>query len=405
MVGSSYGLKTRRLNFTRKSTDVHNPIKLYIVSDSHYLFMNGGKETRHREILSRLDPRAVDIHFFTMRWWAGKSPKRNGMTLHSICPQLTMYRNGKRSVGQALLFGICCARLLSFPRPDVLEGDQMPLLHLFPLRIITGFWRVPFVCTWHEVWGPVAWRDYLGSFFGTLAWWVEKFALSLPDRFIAASPEVANRLRAHGISDARIYGIPPGIDLVPARDDSQIDSGLIVSIGRLIGHKNFDVAIAALAILRSRGNDYRLQIIGEGPVRSSLAELARTLGVEDVVTISNDISAETTVDTFRRKAQLFLAPSDREGFGIAVAEALACGVPVVTSDHVDNFARSLVIHGETGFIADSRDPASFAWAIDKAMRRGFDATETRRIFLEKNHNLSWDTAAKSYAAALIEARS
>lgn len=372
------------------------PLKLYVVSDSHFDYLNGGKETRQKEIFSRIQPGTWKIHFFTMKWWDGKAPSRVGMTLHSLGPKLQMYRRRKRSVIQSVLFAILCFRLLFFSRPALVDADQMPLLHLFPMRIITRIWRVPLLCTWHEVWGPAAWRNHLGPVFGKLAWWVEKFLLTLPDHFVAASPEVALRLRSYGVLSSKISEIPPGIEEVLARDDSFVEHGLIVSIGRLVEHKNFDTAIQALGILRKKGFEYRLQVIGEGPDYQRLIQLVKDQGLSNFVTISNDISEDTDLDAIRRRSMLFLAPSDREGFGIAVAEALACGVPVVTSNHLDNFAHNLITEGANGFIAESRNPESFASAIARAVGHKIEANTVRQIFLEKHCNLSWQKASEDY---------
>ena len=82
-----------------------------------------------------------------------------------------MYSGDRRSLKQALLFGLACLRLLRADF-DLLEADQIPFFQLFVLRAVATLRRKPFIITWHEVWSRSYWRDYLG-WAGWAAWAAE----------------------------------------------------------------------------------------------------------------------------------------------------------------------------------------------------------------------------------------
>ena len=168
---------------------------------------------RYFQLLGRLQ-RSFDVHVYTMHWWPERSRIRReqGIEYEAICPLLALYRGTRRSMFQAIVFAIACLRLVgrSF---DVVEADHMPYLQLYTLRLVTKLRRRPLVVTWNEVWGPEYWRTYLGSVSGTLAWWIERTAMRLPDQILAVSQGTADRLMAYLGDTARIHLIPNAVDL------------------------------------------------------------------------------------------------------------------------------------------------------------------------------------------------
>ncbi|MGD0343919.1 MAG: glycosyltransferase [Acidimicrobiales bacterium] len=79
----------------------------------------------------------------------------------------------------------------------VVEADDVPHLPLFTLRLLTKLRRRPLVVNWYGVWGSEHWVNYLGRLAGTVAWWVERRAMHLPDQILAVSTGTADRLRAY----------------------------------------------------------------------------------------------------------------------------------------------------------------------------------------------------------------
>lgn len=322
-----------------------------LVCDVIYPYSRGGRELRNQQLLPRLAERA-DVHVYTMRWWDGPSTYRDGgVTYHAISRLLPLYTNNRRSIRQALLFGLASLRLLRC-RFDVLEADHIPYFQVFVLRIVATLKRRPFTVTWHEVWSRSYWREYLG-WAGLVAWSIEWLAMRLPDRIIAASPETAERLRRTLGKHKSITAVPNGIDLNAIRSASPDgESSDLVVVGRLIEHKRVGMLLEALALLHARGMHVTCRIIGDGPEREALQDRARALGVAQAVEFRPDVFEQKELYGLVKAAKLFASLSAREGFGIAVLEAIACGVRVLTTSAPDNLAQHLVARYSRGTVCE-----------------------------------------------------
>jgi glycosyltransferase involved in cell wall biosynthesis len=274
-----------------------------------------------------------------------------------------MYMGERRSFREAIFFALGCLRLLWF-RFDVLEADQFPNFHIFTLRLVTWIKRKPLTVTWHEVWGREYWRLYLGSRSAKLAWFVEWLSMRLPDHLIAASDQTATRLRAILGDKASIFVVPNGVDLDGIRnsypDAARVD---LVTVGRFLPHKNVGVLLDSVALLHASGLPVTCRVIGDGPLREALHEQAQRLGIEAAVEFRHDVWEQKDVYGLMKAAQVAVFPTTREGFGIAVLEAIACGLPVVTTSAPDNLAQYLVERSSNGVVC-----APTAEAIAEALR-------------------------------------
>ena len=373
-------------------------VRLAVVSDSVYPFHKGGKELRYRELLDRLPERGVEVDLYTMRWWNGPPP--NGrVQLHAIAPMVEMYAHGKRTMWQAISFALSCLRLLFRPRPSLIEADHMPYLQLFPLRLVAWRHRVPLLVTWHEVWGVAGWNRYLGRVGGTIATLIEKIAMRLPDHIIAVADGTAERLKAGGVNPRRISVIYAGALVAEIQGEAADPAAPeILSLGRLIAHKRHDLVLEAVAIMRAEKIPVRLGIVGDGPDREALERLAEDLGIRDDVNFYGALPHDHQVWALLRGARVLAAPTEREGFGLAIAEALAAGLAVVTTTHADNEARHLVDDGETGSLITSGDPGELAEAITAWLCDPRDRNSRAQTFERRHPHLSWDGAADAYAS-------
>jgi glycosyltransferase involved in cell wall biosynthesis len=104
----------------------------------------------------------------------------------------------------------------------------------------------------------------------------------------------------------------------------------VLAVGRLSAEKGFDVLIDAMATLKEWGAPHRLVLIGDGPLRSSLEGRARNAGVDDLVEFAGELPPQHVRAQLMR-ADSFCLPSFNEGLPVSIMEAMAVGVPVVTT--------------------------------------------------------------------------
>lgn len=338
-----------------------------LVTDAVHPYSRGGREIRYHQ-LSRLLSEHADVHIYTMRWWDGPRTRVEGpVTLHAVCRWMPFYRGTRRSVTQAVVFALGCLRLL-FRRFDALSVDHIPQFQLFTLRIVATLRRRPLVATWHEVWGPEYWRDYMGGLPGRIAWWIERVSMRVPDHIIAASEQTADRIRDLVGARTPVTVAPNGIDLAEVDAAAPApDSRDLVVVSRLMQHKRLDMLLHAIALLHARGHPVTCRIIGDGPEREALAGMAAELGLGHAVEFRHDVTEQKDLYALLKAGRVFPFPSNREGFGIAVLEALACGLTVVTTTAPDNLAVHLVARARDGRICP-HDTESLAAALLDALR-------------------------------------
>jgi len=320
----------------------HRRTRIAFVYDAVYPYVVGGAERRIYEVGKRLVAEGYEVHLYGMRYWDG--PRRitqDGMTLHGICRAYPLYtKSGRRSLLQALIFGVSCLQLIG-ARFDVIDCCGFPYLSLWSARLATALRRKPLYSTWHEVWGKDYWRQYLGVL-GWVGHCVESMASTLPHCIVAVSPHTAERLRIIR-PGKRISVVANGVDLAAIdRVTPEPTLSDVIYVGRLMDYKGVDVLLEAIAILASRGTRLRVTIVGDGPKRGQLERLAEHLGIRDAVSFVGFLRHFERVYGFIKAARLLVLPSRREGFGVVVVEANACGRPVVTVDMPDNAAANLV---------------------------------------------------------------
>jgi glycosyltransferase involved in cell wall biosynthesis len=375
------------------------PLRIAMVTDAIFPYHRGGKEIRTLELGRRLAQDA-DVRIYTMRWW-GRDRTRTeaGVTYVGLCRRIPLYTGERRSIIQAVVFGLACLQLM-FARFDVIEADHMPYMPLFTLRLVSFVRRKPLVATWHEYWGPAYWREYLGRP-GIVGWWIERWAMRLPDAIIAASDETATRLREELGLGSTVTVAPNGVDATsiatvmpaPGRTD-------LVNVGRLTSHKRVDLLLDAVARLKDSGVVITCRIVGDGPERERLHDQAQRLDISDQVEFLHDIAGQRELYALLKAGSVFAFPSEREGFGIAVLEAMACGLPVVATSAPDNLARHLVDRSDRGEVV-SPSVDDFAQALLRALASAPDDAPDPEPWVGE---FDWHAVAATVRGSLQAAR-
>lgn len=333
-------------------------MKYALVYDLLYPYSFGGVEKRVWQIACGLAQRGHEVRLFGTKEWHGPSIiARSGVTLVGIGSTTRKHATGgRRSVWQGVSFAFGLMRKLRRERFDLVDVQSMSPLSCLITVVTCRLSGTPVLVTWHEVW-LTYWREYLGPV-GRVGSAVEKLIAVLADAHIAVSHSTAAKLQALGVKDVAV--VPNGVDIEAVKAvDRSFEQADIVYVGRLAAHKQVDVLIDAIRILRDRGTGLRVALIGDGPDRAALMRRASDM---DGVRFLGRVDSDPTVWSMLKSCSMFASASTREGFGLAVLEALACGVPCVISDHSANAATELVVHGVNGLVVDG-SPQEFADAI------------------------------------------
>lgn len=171
----------------------------------------------------------------------------------------------------------------------------------------------------------------------------------------------------------------------------------IIAVGRLASQKRFDRLIEAFSLLSGKYPEWYIDIFGEGELRGTLENLIKTKGLVGRINILNFVQ---DINTEYMKSQFLVLSSDYEGFGLVITEAMACGVPVVSTDCP--FGPSDIIDdGKTGLLAkmEVEDLAQkMEWMISHEMERrmmGEDAYKKAAQYRKEVVMPRWEKLYKS----------
>ena len=208
---------------------------------------------------------------------------------------------------------------------------------------------------------------------------------------ICISAAVRRTVEAEGAPSRKLrvvhYGLPPAAspDRAAARahllhlTGFPADSVLFGTVSRLIDIKGIDDAIRAVALLQSGPSKTRLIVVGDGPYRATLEDLALAAGVADLVAF---IGWQPDALNIMAGLDVLLSPSHREGFGMSVVEAMSQSVPVIAARA--GALPEIVADGETGLLVPPKSPDALAAAMralaaDPVRRHQLGEAAVRRV--------------------------
>jgi glycosyltransferase involved in cell wall biosynthesis len=204
--------------------------------------------------------------------------------------------------------------------------------------------------------------------------------------------EIVEMLR---LRPERITVAPPGIDERYVPGGQRSATPLVVAVGRLVPVKRFDALLGSLLPLKARHPALEAVIIGEGYERAALEALRAELGATDWIHLPGRVGDSELVDWYRR-AWTVASSSQREGWGMTLTEAAACGTPAVATNiagHAD-----AVVDGESGLLVDSVEDLSAA--LGRVLGDEVLRSRLSKGALERARWFTWDATARRALEAL-----
>jgi starch synthase len=277
--------------------------------------------------------------------------------LSKYVPQIIRWRNDR--------FDKMVARLVARAVPAAVVGYDACALHTFRRAARCGVLRVLDQTTAH--WGALAdatreEAELHPEFaderpFDLPDWWLEEriAEVRLADVVVAGSEYVKGTLMSAGVASSQVVVVPYGVDIGrfrPADKRSERASCRVLYVGRLSQLKGTRYLLEAAK--RVKGPQFELRLVGGiacpesalTPYRDHFKHFARV--------------PHTEVHRFYQEADVFVYPSLHEGSAVAIYEALACGLPVITTPN----AGSVVRDGIDGFVVPIRDVAALQEKIE-----------------------------------------
>jgi glycosyltransferase involved in cell wall biosynthesis len=290
-------------------------------------------------------------------------------------------------------------RVLREVRPDLVHVDEEP----YNLATAHGVWlarRLGAACLFFT------WQNLLRRYPPPFAWF-ERSVFTHSAFAIAGSQEAMRVLRAKGYCGPGAvipqFGVDP--DLFRPAACPRRGAPVIGFISRLVEEKGLLVLLRALAELPG---DWRLHVVGSGPLESRARREAARLGFAERVTWERAV-ASTLVPERLRTFSVLVQPSLtrqrwKEQFGRAVMEAMACGVPVIGSDS----AEIPNVIGDAGLIVPEGDPLALRLALgrvlaDPALRQELARRGRARVLDHYTHSRIAERTVAAYQATLVRA--
>lgn len=194
---------------------------------------------------------------------------------------------------------------------------------------------------------------------------IERFAGFFTHTLLSQNRHDLEVAASHGfVPRSRLQYIGNGIKLddfpMPDRSAVHRDNLTITCIARLEPIKNHKMLFEAAGVLKTRGHRFRLLLVGDGELRGRYQTLCKKLGIEDRVEF---LGYRNDVPEILAMTDLSVLTSVKEGVPRAIIESMAMGIPVVATRVSGN--REAVRHGESGFLVELDDVASFADTLER----------------------------------------
>ena len=254
----------------------------------------------------------------------------------------------------------------------------------------TPWWcRTNCVSYIHEVLGPI-WSSFYPQPWSAIGQWQERWThwlyRNMP--FWTPSDSTQKILRQHGVKRVHVFLNGTDAKPLPELEPKPLELPLrLVTVCRLAPNKRVDHAIRAAQVLRQRGVDVRLTIVGAGEVERDLQRLAGELGLVECAEFTGLLDERGKNERLRR-AHFLLHTSIREGWGLNVIEANAMGTPAIVYP-VGGLVDS-TLHDETGIVTRGETPESVADSVLEIMKSPEQYARLRVNAWNRSKALQWD---------------
>ncbi|MDO9043815.1 MAG: glycosyltransferase family 4 protein [Methanobacteriaceae archaeon] len=365
-------------------------MKICIVSDFFIPHYHGGGERRYYEIAKRLVKKGHQVDVICMKI-AGVNNQEEieGINIYHIGP--TIDKPPQRSSLNFINFIFAVFKWILTQDYDII--DAQAYAPLIPAFLGAKIKRTPIIGTIYDVStdGDDQWIQST-----KIAAIAEKILVRLPyNKIITVSNETKKSLvKYYNVKKSRICVVYAGVDLefIDSVEVNEKYENTIIFVGRLAPHKHVDHLLKVVKSLKKVIPSVKLIVVGNGAEKENLIKLTKELEIEDNVQFLHDLDYRELIGEIK-KSNILALPSTREGFGMVLAEANACKIPVVA--YASGGVVEVVEDGFNGFLVEPFDLENLECEIKSLLKnpsKRNNLGENGRKFVEKN--FIWDKIVK-----------
>jgi glycosyltransferase involved in cell wall biosynthesis len=252
----------------------------------------------------------------------------------------------------------------------ILTGYSLASIKVYFYSLIFG---IPFV-----VWNGSI--DNIGRYESKLKLFYRRFITKRAKGFVAYGTKAKEYLQKIGAKEDKIVISYNTVDLdYYYSNDINEKQRRILFVGYLTKGKRVDLLFNAIKVLQKRREDFEVVIVGDGPEKQNLIQIVQDFKMNDIVNFVGFKQKEEIIKYYK-EALFFVFPSQYDIWGLVINEAMAAGLPCVSSCHA-GASKDLIKNGETGFVVDFEDSYEvverFDYLLDNdnAVRMGMKSQE------------------------------
>lgn len=367
-------------------------MKICIVTEFFIPHYFGGGERRFYQLAKKLVERGIQVDVITMKIRdVPDYEKIDGINVYHIGP--TIENPPDRSVFDFMRYFFSVSSWIIKNDYDLIDAQSYsPLLSS---SIAARIKKTPIFGTIYDTSssGSDQWMNH--SF---LASRLEKFLVNLRfDRIITISKSTINSLiNDFGVSKDKIELLYIGVDTdkYDSTGDVEKKADKIIFVGRLIPHKHVDHLIESFEEIVKSVPDANLVIVGRGDEKNNIIDMVSSKSLDARVSFKENLSDEELIKEIK-ESEVLVLPSTREGFGMVLAEANYCNVPVVT--YASGGTIDVVDDGYNGFLVEAGNIPQLTEKIllllnDKELQKQMGINGRNKVETQFN----WDKIVDEY---------
>lgn len=351
--------------------------------------LGGGAEVYHHEIFKRLTAQGHQVTLVCSGY--------KGLADEEVIDGIRIIRVGGRNYFN-FVAPKTCKNLLAKEKYDIVIDSINKIPLLSPLYIKS----IPIIAVVHHLFKTSIFRETLFPL-ASYVYLSEKLIGPVYRKvpFISVSESTKKELIDYGIAEDHISIIENCVDhsLYTTSDKPKSDVPLVGYLGRIKRYKSVDHLIRAFVTVKKRVPEAKLVIVGDGDNLPDLKKLSHSLGIDDSVEFKGFVDKEDKVRILQ-ECHVVVNPSVKEGWGLTIIEANACGTPTVAADVPG--LRDSVRDGETGMLYPYGDLDTCAEHIVKFLTDEKFRGEIRANAINWAGKFLWDNAAKATLECIEE---